>query len=246
MSEGTFGDPTAPGWRPPDEPSHDRSAEADEQVGDVTGESSGSPATQEIGTPPTEAVPLPPPGPFAPLPTPGQQPAPPQPYGATPSPHPYGPPPPLGPPPPVGPPTAYGQDLPSQAAVQAAHTSSASNPYAHNPYARTPGPVPPGAPSQAPPPGSYRPAPPGANASAIVLCVLSVVSLLPTCLCSVPALIISIIALSKNSDDPAGSRRLTKWGWGAWAAGIVIAVAVWVMIAIFGNLSGSIDDGYSY
>jgi|SRR5450631_514608 len=62
-----------------------------------------------------------------------------------------------------------------------------------------------------------------ANTSAIVLTILSALSLCN--FLTVGALVLGIVALTKNSTDPVGSRRLTKIGW------IVFAV-VWALVIV--------------
>jgi hypothetical protein len=80
------------------------------------------------------------------------------------------------------------------------------------------------------------------NVSAIVLTILSALSfcnLLTLC-----SLVLGIIALTKNSADPEGSRRLTKVGWVvfavAWVAGIVALVAY---VGIFASTRGTSGSG---
>ena len=61
------------------------------------------------------------------------------------------------------------------------------------------------------------------NTSAIILTILSVLSL--GNFLTVGSLVIGIIALSKNSTDPEGSRRLTKIGW-------VVFAVVWALVIV--------------
>jgi hypothetical protein len=66
-------------------------------------------------------------------------------------------------------------------------------------------------------------APTEANVSAIVLTILSALSLCN--LLTLGSLALGIIALTKSSTDPEGSRRLTRIGW------IVFAV-VWALVIL--------------
>ena len=213
-------------------------------------------ATQPIDPSATSAIPVPPP-PDAP-PTPPGNPygapaanpyaAPPaNPYAAPPA-NPYGAPPAgAGVPPQPGPP-AYGQGVPPYA------PSTPANPYAVNqgqpapqlnPYA-TGGPA--GYPPPGQPPFSYQQAPQRrTNVSAIVLLILSGLTLLACCLVEIPAVILAIVALTKQNDDPAGSRRLTTYGWIAFGVGLLIAVVVAVLLYANGFMrSDTPSGGYSY
>ena len=124
------------------------------------------------------------------------------------------------------------------------------DPYAADPYAN--GPFPPnraaGAspdPGQAPPPPAslppgagmpppygpygYPPAPP--NTSAIVLTVVSGLTIMTgyCCVIGIAPLILGILGITKNSTDPEGAARLTKIGWIVFAA---LTVAVLLIIAV--------------
>ena len=160
---------------------------------------------------------------------------------AAPPPYPYGsqaPTPPPGPPA-YNQPAAYGQGTPP------------------NPYAVNPGqPVPPANPyargggSPYPPPGgqapfTYQQGPQRqTNISAIVLLVVS--GLMVCTLVQIPAAILAIVALTKQNDDPVGSRRIARYGWIAFAVGLVIC-AVFIGILVASGLSnGPSSDGYSY
>jgi hypothetical protein len=87
---------------------------------------------------------------------------------------------------------------------------------------------------------SYGIGPPvEANTSAIVLTILSALSLCN--FLTVGSLVLGIVALTKNSTDPEGSRRLAKIGW------IVFAV-VWalVIVGIIGSIVlGIVSNGTS-
>lgn len=95
------------------------------------------------------------------------------------------------------------------------------------------GPVPYGTPgayvSQGAPPGvgSYAAPPPPANVSAIILLVVSTLAVLPTFFFAAPAFVISIVALVRNRDAPASSRRLALIGWVLLALAVLVAGALW-------------------
>ena len=99
------------------------------------------------------------------------------------------------------------------------------------------------------PPAAYG-APPAQNTSAIVLTILSGIVTVSCCIPGIVPLILGIMALTKNSTDPEGSRRLTKWGWIAFAIGIalaVIGVIVFFAIGASGGFDGgTYDSDYSY
>lgn len=261
--ENPYRDPTAPSWDDPTAASPEEGTPAETQSTDIASsdpgtadlassdpgteageaESTLAEATQSIDVGSTTEVPLdpfrvppvtPPTQPYAgqswpsaPGSTPGAYPPPPgqppaygqAPYGAPPQP--YG-----APPQPYGMP-AYGQTGPTGAA------GDLPNPYA-----------PPG-PGQQPsfPTGTYgRPVTP-TNVSAVVLVVVSGLSMLMCCVPLLPALIFGIVALTKNSDDPEGSRKVARWGWIAFGVGAVVSVLIagW----FFASFSGT-SSGYSY
>ena len=95
----------------------------------------------------------------------------------------------------------------------------------------------------APVPGSYAPAPPPPNVSAIVLLVLSTLAVLPTFLLATPAFVVSIVALTRNRDAPASSRRLALIGWGLLAFALLIAAAVWWWV--FDRFASGTDDPFT-
>src|ERR1035437_893995 len=123
-----------------------------------------------------------------------------------------------------------------------------------NPYAQGP-PPPPYA--QGPPPPAYGQAQSGqqypaysqqpyasgqqapANASAIVLTVLSGVSIVSCNILAIASLVLGIVALTKNTTDHGGSRRLTKIGWIVFAAVWGVAILVFVGVLVFAALSSN-------
>ena len=113
----------------------------------------------------------------------------------------------------------------------------------------TPGGQPYGQPYSQPYPGTYGgPAP--SNGSLIALTVISGISIVSCCnILGIPALVLGILGLSKNSTDPEGAARLGRWGWIAFAAGIVLAVVGLGLLIAFGTFSegggSSVDfEGY--
>lgn len=130
-----------------------------------------------------------------------------------------------------------------------------SNPYAQQPpvqpYAAQP-PVQPYGQQQAGPPypaygqQAYGTGQPEANGSAIVLTVLSGVSLLFCNILAIASLVLGIVALTRNTTDHEGSRRLTKVGWivfaAVWAVAILGIIAYVVFVAtVMRNGSSSRD-----
>jgi len=123
-----------------------------------------------------------------------------------------------------------------------------------NPYAQGP-PPPPYA--QGPPPPAYGQAQSGqqypaysqqpygtgqqapANASAIVLTVLSGVSVVSCNILAIASLVLGIVALTKNTTDHEGSRRLTKIGWIVFAAVWGVAILVFVGLLVFAALASN-------
>ena len=173
------------------------------------------------------------------------------------------------PPAPTGP-AAPGYDAPYQAPRGESNPYSGSSTQPTNPYAATPPPPPadPYAVSQSAydpyaatggpaaqggypaydtpgqwqaPPAAYG-APPAQNTSALVLTILSGIITVSCCVPGVVPLILGIMALSTNSTDPEASRRLTKWGWIAFAAGIAFVVIAVGLVITFG-LAGAFDGG---
>ncbi|MFV0462437.1 MAG: hypothetical protein ACK5MP_04440 [Nostocoides sp.] len=207
-------DPTAPEWDRGD-PSQGRNQD---QPGD---QAPTSPPTEPIDLSATAQLPVPPPQSWQP------------PAVDSPPTNPYAPTTPPPPPPPPGA-TASGPHWPQ------AFPTPPAGAQAGNPYAPPTGPP---TTYAAPAPGGYGRPPAPANVSAIVLVVMSSLLTLACCLPVVPALVIGIVALTKNNDDPVGSRRLAAWGWVAWAIGVVLALVFIAWLFIRADSSGS---GYSY
>lgn len=122
---------------------------------------------------------------------------------------------------------------------------------AYDPYAASGAQAQPGGypPYQAPgqwqaPPAAYG-APPPQNTSALVLTILSGIITVSCCIPGIVPLILGIIALTKNSTDPEGSRRLTKWGWIAFGVSMALVV-IGVIIFIAVGAAGGFDSGSSY
>jgi hypothetical protein len=96
-------------------------------------------------------------------------------------------------------------------------------------------------------PGTYTQ--PANNGSALALTIVSAVSVV-MCggLLVIPALIFGIVGLTKQSSDPEGSRRMSRYGW--WAFGIGVVVSILLVVGLFAFLiaaegSGSFSyDGY--
>jgi hypothetical protein len=226
-----FDDPTAPAWASP-EPAA---------------------PTQPIPSEP----PVAPPSPYvAPQPAASPEPHPPAPHGQDPygqdpygqdpyGQNPYGQPPYPQQPYPQQPydPATTGQDHIQSPYAPSPYGSpfGAPTPYGQAPYGSTAY----GQPAYSLPPAPYG-APPGKNTSAIVLTVISAVTLLACCnLLAVPSLVLGIIGLNKAGTDPQGSARVTRAGWITFAvtAGlVVIGWVVFVALAASGALDGSQSD----
>ena len=79
----------------------------------------------------------------------------------------------------------------------------------------------------------------------MVLTVLSGLGTVSCCLFLAPALIFGIVALTKQSNDPAGSAKMTRYGWIAF--GVAMVLAVLAVVAFFGfGAAGFVDDGGSF
>ncbi|HEY6795395.1 MAG TPA: hypothetical protein VI248_12025 [Kineosporiaceae bacterium] len=151
-----------------------------------------------------------------------------------------GPPSPPPPPPPDGgaaPDAAPSYGTPSYAAPSYGAPSYGAPPpegYGTPPSASAPG-------YAYPPVGPYAPyvAQPTAPVSASTV-VLTIIAGLLTVSCyfslaGIPALVLAIIALTRNATDPTGARRLTRIGWivlGSVFALIVIAIVVFIAAAV--------------
>lgn len=202
-------------------------------------ESSSTPPTTEIPlaplSQPTDQTPDAgaPPWPVPPPPSP-QQPAAgePYPYGqpaASGDQPPYGQPPAYGDQPPYGQPPAYGEP-PAYGGQPAyppppAYGQQPGYGYSPSPYAA---------------PGPYGQVP-QRNGSALALTIVSAITTLGCCLFTAPALILGIIALTRQSTDPESSARMARYGWIAFGVAIVLSiVAVAVFFAVAST--GTFDD----
>ena len=137
-----------------------------------------------------------------------------------------------------------------------------SNPYAQGPppppyaqgppppaYAQGPPPVPYGQPPSAPAYQAYGQQPYGSgqhaptNTSAIVLTVVSGLSVFSCNILAIASLVLGIVALTKNTTDHEGSRRLTKIGWivfaAVWGVAILAIIGLIVVGAVTSNSSSS-------
>lgn len=147
------------------------------------------------------------PDPTAP-PPPWQQP----PTSAAPAPGPGAP---YGTPPPPPPPSPYPpQGQPPQGQYGASPYGAPASPYG------------------TPPPNYYQSGPAQSNTSALVLTILSGIGMFTCCGVTVVSLILGIIGLTKQANDPVQSAKLTKWGWIAFAVGLVLAVVALVLYII--------------
>ncbi|MCA1782476.1 MAG: hypothetical protein ABR500_08205 [Dermatophilaceae bacterium] len=89
----------------------------------------------------------------------------------------------------------------------------------------------PDAPYGAPPPAYYQNAAPQSNTSALVLTIVSAIGTLSCCL-PLPALILGIMALTKQTSEPEQSAKLAKYGWITF--GVMVALAVVAFVAFMG------------
>ena len=214
-----FDDPTAPAWASP-EPS--------------------APTQPIPGEPPVA-----PPSPYvAPQPAASPEPYPAAPYGQNPyGQNPYGQPPYPQQPYPQQPYDAAtsGQDHSESPYAPSPYGSpfGAPTPYGQGPYGSTAY----GQPAYSLPPAPYG-APPGRNTSAIVLTVISAVTLLACCnLLAIPSLVLGIIGLNKAGTDPQGSARVTRAGWITFAVTAGLVVIGWVVFFALAG-SGTFDGSY--
>ena len=217
-----YSDPTAPSWNDgrPDAPAP-------------------TPETTEIPlTPPSPSAPQAGPdagaAPWATPVTSGDRPA----YGEQPptdpaagQPYPYGQQAGYGqpgpPPPPYAPP--YGQD------PYAGQQPYGQQPYAPQGYGGAPSPY------AAPPAyGQSR-----TNGSALALTIVSGITTVSCCLFTAPALILGIIALTRQSTDPESSARMTRYGWITFAIAFALGLIAVIVFFALGS-SGYFDDSSSY
>jgi hypothetical protein len=92
-------------------------------------------------------------------------------------------------------------------------------------------------------PGTYGV--PQRNGSALALTITSgVLSVFCCSVLTLPALVLGIVALTKQSTDPAGSARWARYGWIAFGVGILVTLAVLgTLLAL--DVGGAFDDpGY--
>ena len=62
---------------------------------------------------------------------------------------------------------------------------------------------------------------------------------------TVPALILGIVGLSKQSTDPEGAARMTRYGWIAFGVGVLVSIlALTVFFAL--GAGGYFDDSGPY
>ena len=182
--------------------------------------------------------------PTQPLPT--EQPvAPPSPYPPQPAPDPWRPaaqdqnpygqpqyPPPPYPPPPYDP-TVAGQEYSQSPYAPSPYGSpfGAQTPYAQPPYSM---------------PSAPYGAPPARNTSAIVLTVVSAVTLVLCCnVLAIPSLILGILGLTKAGADPQGSARMAKAGWITFGITMALAVIGWLIFFVLAA-NGTLDGSTSY
>ena len=111
---------------------------------------------------------------------------------------------------------------------------------------------------QAPPygdPTTYGPGPyaapgtygaPQRNGSALALTITAgILSVLCCSVLTVPALILGIVGLSKQSTDPEGAARMTRYGWIAFGVGVLVSIlALTVFFAL--GAGGYFDDSGPY
>lgn len=95
-----------------------------------------------------------------------------------------------------------------------------------------------------PPPGhGYgRPAPPrdgGVSANAIVSLVLNLVALVSCCnVLGLPGAILAGLAIGRTRTQPTTARTMVIWSWVLFGLGFVLAIALFVVLAV----SGRLDD----
>ena len=99
------------------------------------------------------------------------------------------------------------------------------NPYSASPYGD------PNSPYGAPPQSYYQQQAPQQNTSALVLTIVAAIGTLTCCL-PVPALILGIIALTKQTTDPENSAKLAKYGWITFGVMVVLAILAFVLYVV--------------
>lgn len=117
-------------------------------------------------------------------------------------------------------------------------------PYGSPAYGRPPYGLPPE--PYGPPPGPYGPygAPPARNTSAVVLTVLSGVATALCCLFGLPSLILGIVALNRQTSDPQGSARMSKYGWITFGVLMALALVVVVVLGVVGSADPSTSNDF--
>lgn len=83
---------------------------------------------------------------------------------------------------------------------------------------------------------------PQPNNGAVVLTIVAAVATAMCCLLFTPSLVFGIVALTKQSTDPAGSARLTRYGWiagGITLALGILAVVLFFALGAFSSIGGS-------
>ena len=213
----------------------------DEGRPDATAPADDGSTTGPQPSPPTAEIPL----------TPPSQPVTPAP-DAGPPPQPWTPPPAYGQQPYAQPSPGQDPAVPDPYAQQyTEQPSGQQQPYAQQPYAQQPyaqqgyGPPVTGYPPQPwAAPGTYGP-PPRTNGSAVVLTIISGLTTVACCLFTAPALILGIVALTRQSTDPAGSARMARYGWIAFAVAIGLTLVAGGILLAFG-VGGFVDEPGSY
>jgi hypothetical protein len=146
---------------------------------------------------------------------------------------------------PPGAPHPHGDQPAEHPQVAPPGTPPVSNPYAQGPapYAQGPPPPPYGQAQSGQQYPAYTQQPyasgqhTAANSSAIVLTVLSGVSVVFCNILSIASLVLGIVALTKNATDHEGSRHLTKVGWIVFASVWGVAILVLIGLIVLGALS---------
>jgi hypothetical protein len=100
-----------------------------------------------------------------------------------------------------------------------------------------------GAPYGTPPPAYYQSAPPQSNTSALVLTIVSAIGTLSCCL-PLPALILGILALTKQSTEPDRSAQLAKYGWITFGAMFALAAIAFIAFIGFSVITSSTTSDF--